>query len=49
VQALREVLLDSDFENAMKSLTSFVSIQDEDLLMKVSKAEWKSHKGKRRA
>ncbi|KAK7208886.1 hypothetical protein V2G26_016064 [Clonostachys chloroleuca] len=49
VQALREVLLDSDFENAMKSLTSFVSIQDEDLLMKVSKAEWKSHKGKRKA
>lgn len=42
IQALREVLLDSDFENAMKALTSWIAIKDEDLLMKVTKAEWKT-------
>ncbi|ATY67445.1 TBC domain-containing [Cordyceps militaris] len=42
MQALREVLLDADFENAMKALTSWISIKDEDLLMKVAKAEWKT-------
>lgn len=49
VQGLREVLLDSDFENAMKALTSFVPIKDEDILMKVTKAEWKSRKSRRKA
>lgn len=48
IQALREVLLDSDFENAMKALTSWIQIKDEDLLMKVTKAEWKTHQGKRK-
>lgn len=49
VHALREVLLDSDFENAMKALTSFIPIKDEDLLMKVTKSEWKTHNGKKKA
>jgi hypothetical protein len=49
IHALREVLLDSDFENAMKALTSFVTIKDEDLLMKVTKSEWKAHHGKRKS
>lgn len=48
IQALREVLLDSDFENAMKTLTSPVPIKDEDLLMKVTKAEWKAHNQSKR-
>lgn len=48
-QALREVLLDAEFENAMKALTSSIPIKDEDLLMKVVKAEWRLHHGKRRA
>lgn len=48
-QALREVLLDSDFENAMKALTSWISIKDEDLLMKVTKAEWKTQQNKKRS
>ncbi|KOS23359.1 TBC domain-containing protein [Escovopsis weberi] len=48
IQALSEVLLDSDFENAMKALTSWIPIKDEELLMKVTKAEWKSHQGKRK-
>jgi len=41
VDATREILLDSDFENAMKVLTSWIPIRDEDLLMRVAKAEWK--------
>ena len=49
IQALREVLLDSDFENAMKALTSWIAIKDEDLLMKVAKAEWKTQQNKKRA
>ncbi|KAK4498400.1 hypothetical protein PRZ48_011058 [Zasmidium cellare] len=44
VDATREILLDSDFENAMKVLTSFVPIKDEDLLMRVARAEWKMKK-----
>lgn len=48
IQALREVLLDSDFENAMKALTSWIPIKDEDLLMKVTKAEWKTHRARKK-
>ncbi|OAQ88400.1 TBC domain-containingprotein [Purpureocillium lilacinum] len=48
IQALREVLLDSDFENAMKALTSWIPIKDEDLLMKVTKAEWKTRQSKKK-
>jgi hypothetical protein len=44
IDATREILLDSDFENAMKVLTSFVPIRDEDLLMRVAQAEWKQRK-----
>ncbi|KAF9769569.1 hypothetical protein IL306_013015 [Fusarium sp. DS 682] len=46
-QALREVLLDAEFENAMKALTSSIPVKDEDLLMKVVKAEYKQHHGKK--
>jgi hypothetical protein len=49
VDALREVLLDSDFENAMKALTSWIPVKDEELLMKVTRAEWKAHNGKKKA
>jgi hypothetical protein len=44
IDATREILLDSDFENAMKVLTSWVPVKDEDLLMKVAYAEWKQRK-----
>ncbi|KAJ6788284.1 hypothetical protein PWT90_10732 [Aphanocladium album] len=47
IQALREVLLDSDFENAMKALTAWIPIKDENLLMKVTRAEWKTQLKKR--
>ncbi|KAK4202576.1 hypothetical protein QBC40DRAFT_168932 [Triangularia verruculosa] len=43
ITALRDVLLDSDFENGMKALTAWIPIKDEDLLMKVTRAEWRVH------
>lgn len=48
MDALQEVLLDSDFENAMKALTSWIPVKDEEMLMKVTRAEWKRHQGKRK-
>ncbi|PNS20681.1 hypothetical protein CAC42_2926 [Sphaceloma murrayae] len=44
IDATRDILLDSDFENAMKVLTSWIPVKDEDLLMRVAKAEWKAKK-----
>ncbi|QIW99793.1 hypothetical protein AMS68_005311 [Peltaster fructicola] len=41
IDATREIIIDSDFENAMKVLTSFVPIRDEDLLMRVARVEYK--------
>jgi hypothetical protein len=49
IDGTREILLDSDFENAMKALTSWIPVKDEELFMRVAKAEWKLHHGKRRA
>ena len=47
IHALRDVLLDADFENAMKTLTSWIPVKDEDLLMKVARSEWRAHQKKR--
>lgn len=44
IDATREIVLDADFESAMKVLTSFVPIRDEDLLMRVARAEWRMRK-----
>jgi hypothetical protein len=44
IDATREIILDSDFDNAMKVLTSWIPIKDEDLLMRVAKAEYKMRK-----
>lgn len=44
IDATREILLDSDFENAMKVLTSWVPVRDEEMLMKVVKVEWRARK-----
>ena len=46
IDGMREILLESDFENAMKVLTSWIPIRDEDLFMRVAKAEWKVHRRK---
>lgn len=49
IDGTREILLDSDFENSMKVLTSWVPIKDEELFMKVAKVEWRlNHKKKDR-
>lgn len=48
IDGMRGILLESDFENAMKVLTSWVPIQDEDLFMRVARAEWKMHQQRRR-
>jgi hypothetical protein len=44
MHATRTILLDSDFENAMKVLTSWIPIKDEDILMRVAKAEYRERK-----
>lgn len=46
IDGTRDILLDSDFENAMKVLTSWVPIKDEELFMRVARAEWKMHGGR---
>jgi hypothetical protein len=48
IDGTRDILLDSDFENAMKALTSWIPVKDEDLFMKVARAEWKVHHTKKR-
>ncbi|KAK8133965.1 hypothetical protein PG984_005977 [Apiospora sp. TS-2023a] len=48
IQALRDHLVDSEFENAMKALTSWVPIKNEDLLMKVIRAEYRQHHTKKK-
>jgi len=40
----KTIILGSDFEDAMKNLTSFIPVKDEDLLMKVVKSEWRARK-----
>ena len=44
IDASRDTLVHADFENAMKVLTSWVPIQNEDLFMRVVKVEWKERK-----
>ncbi|KKY25049.1 putative tbc domain [Phaeomoniella chlamydospora] len=46
IAGTKDILLESDFENGMKVLTSWIPIRDEDLFMRVAKAEWKVHKRK---
>ena len=46
IDGMREILLDSDFENAMKTLTSWIPVRDEECLMKVARCEWKVRRGR---
>lgn len=48
IDGTREILLDSDFENSMKVLTSWIPVKDEEMLMRVARVEWKMRK-KRKA
>lgn len=46
IDGMREIILESDFENAMKVLTSWIPIKDIELFMRVAKAEYKVHRKK---
>lgn len=46
LDGMKSIILKSDFEDAMKNLTSFLPVKDEDMLMRVAKAEWKMRKRK---
>ncbi|KAF7540551.1 hypothetical protein G7054_g1282 [Neopestalotiopsis clavispora] len=46
ILALSEHIVDSEFENAMKALTSFVPVKNDDLLMKVVHTEYKQYMNK---
>lgn len=46
IDGMRDILLQSDFENAMKVLTSWVPIQDIEVFMRVARVEWKIHSRK---
>ncbi|KAL1960888.1 hypothetical protein VTO42DRAFT_5871 [Malbranchea cinnamomea] len=43
IDGMRDIILESDFENAMKVLTSWVPIKDIEMFMRVARAEWKVH------
>ena len=47
IDGTREILLDSDFENAMKVLTSWIPVKDEEMLMRVARVEWKVKRRRR--
>lgn len=47
IDGMRDIILESDFENSMKVLTSWVPIKDIELFMRVAKAEWKVHHRKK--
>ncbi|KAG0155125.1 hypothetical protein PDIDSM_698 [Penicillium digitatum] len=44
IDGMREIILESDFEDIMKVLTSWVPIKDTEMFMRVAKAEWKVHR-----
>ena len=46
IDGTREILLDSDFENAMKVLTSWIPVKDEEMLIRVARVEWKMKRRK---
>lgn len=49
IDAHKEAIIGSDFENAMKVLTSTQRVDDVDLFMHVVRAEWNTHRKKRRS
>lgn len=47
IDGMRDIILESDFENSMKVLTSWVPIKDIEMFMRVAKAEYKVHRRKK--
>lgn len=48
IDAHKDAIIGSDFENAMKVLTSTQRVDDVDYFMSVVRAEWNTHRKKRR-
>jgi hypothetical protein len=48
IDTLHATLIDSDFENAMKSLTSWVPIKDEQRFLEIVQIEWKKHQNRQK-
>ncbi|KAK7746876.1 hypothetical protein SLS53_002064 [Cytospora paraplurivora] len=48
IDAHKDAIIGSDFENAMKALTSTQRVDDVEQFMKVVRAEWNTHRRKRR-
>ncbi|RYP59253.1 hypothetical protein DL769_008608 [Monosporascus sp. CRB-8-3] len=48
IDCQRENLLDSDFENAMRALTSWIPIKNVEHFMAVVQIEWKQHQNRHR-
>ncbi|KAI0161411.1 rab-GTPase-TBC domain-containing protein [Xylariaceae sp. FL1272] len=48
IDTLQPALADADFENAMKSLTSWVPIKDEQKFLEVVQIEWKKHQSRQK-
>lgn len=44
----KEVILDADFENVMKSLTGFQQLKNENQFINTVRAEWNEHRKRRR-
>ncbi|KAG6360302.1 hypothetical protein INS49_011359 [Diaporthe citri] len=49
IDGQKELIIDADFENVMKALTSAQPVKDEDRFMNVVRAEWNMHRKKRRS
>ncbi|KAJ5239706.1 hypothetical protein N7468_004325 [Penicillium chermesinum] len=49
IDGMRDIILESDFENIMKVLTSWVPIKDVEVFMRVAKTEYKVHRRKKTA
>jgi len=48
IDTLHSTLIDSDFENAMKSLTSWVPIKDEQRFLEIIQIEWRKHQSRQK-
>ncbi|KAI0025708.1 rab-GTPase-TBC domain-containing protein [Xylariomycetidae sp. FL0641] len=48
IDALHENLMDSDFENAMKALTSWVPVKDEQKFLDIVQLEYRKHQGRQK-
>lgn len=47
IDGMRDLVLDEDFEGVMKCLTRWISVRDEDVMMRVVRTEWRKHRQRR--